>query len=481
MIDLIADLLVPIAQVVAKDPAQINVSKLKSAVLALKGMKELLSLIAEVRSGKSPMELLAGLQTFGEDELLPALCTPQMKDGQKEEVREIACTVAATGLIAGRLKDPVAWALEETPSWSEDKACESIATAIDLSTRAAKDFKDALERMGATDSPLLQLMEAAKEEPISCEKKPLETHRARAALSRMRSIYMTAFDMTVSIKKWRSNGAPSDRAQQMLGWIQTIFEDTGFLLGRGEDPKFVAMLGGFKAIGSIMRGEYADGIRQALVVAGGVSELLPDSKARKYLMLLGDLAQAKTAAEVQTALEGAAAPVGSWRLKRRGFVASISAVVGLHTGAELVLGVKSAATQSSSTHDVGYGLGLMASLGLDLAWPIMNSRSSAGLYFSVLDVGQLAYARLGTVDGAAKDDVTAGSKASFLGVLSPGVYARFGLCRTPFTLGMGFSYAPELRQYLVDTTKRDSDAPKAAFDTMRFGIFLGVDLTLLPF
>jgi hypothetical protein len=250
------------------------------------------------------------------------------------------------------------------------------------------------------------------------------------------------------------------------------------------------------AVEHFARAEWADGGRavlRVLVLLGPVLEQkLKESKQPKKvrraqtdtlrlvvrtLSFLVDAANAKTPEEFRAALDSAAAPLGGWRRKTRGFVASLGAMAGLTAGAELLL-------EGGKARPGAY-IAPQAMLGLDLAAPVCRHckrRSSLGGFVSVLDVGQLASQRLA---GDVKDDLadTMGVEGveekptiGVAQVLSPGLYGRLGIAETPITLLVGFCFVPDLR-----ATRSAAWGPAIDAWVMHVGASLSVDITLFPF
>jgi hypothetical protein len=128
----------------------------------------------------------------------------------------------------------------------------------------------------------------------------------------------------------------------------------------------------------------------------------------------------------------------------------------------------------------GYAAGVFAPVGIDLTWPLSKHHVSMGLFGSVIDVGQVTWARLSDTNDPAnhvKADVS--STVDFGQVLSPGAYLHVSLGHSPITAGLGVSFAPALRRY----TFRSGAGAMPEVDqlsTVRFGAFLAVDITILP-
>lgn len=176
-----------------------------------------------------------------------------------------------------------------------------------------------------------------------------------------------------------------------------------------------------------------------------------------------ELAEAETAEDVEQVLESFAAPVGSYARKRHQIGVSVTALLAAQTGFELY------PTRSRrSLPSVGGLLGFQLSLGLDFTLPL-QSWGSLGLYFPVLNLSPFA-------SFAAGDDLEAEPAFEGASFVSPGLFVRWGIGDTPFVVGGGVSYTPDLRRYdFVGTT----GAPQSEFlGAVQVGLFVGVDATI---
>jgi hypothetical protein len=134
-------------------------------------------------------------------------------------------------------------------------------------------------------------------------------------------------------------------------------------------------------------------------------------------------------------------------------------------------------------------VGLVGALGLDVSFPVRAS--TLGFYVSVVDLGGLlslplgdAAVRLRGADGVERTatlDVT--SRISPEQVLSPGLYFRWGIGRSPFVLAAGASMIPFGRRVQEARAQGDAGATPFSADAsvFRVGAMLAVDLTLFPF
>lgn len=196
-------------------------------------------------------------------------------------------------------------------------------------------------------------------------------------------------------------------------------------------------------------------------------------KLLKYLPLVVDIANAERPEDVQAALQSAAAPVGSWRIKRvEAPIASITAFVGGAAGQEIP--VKGNGKPSTAA------AGAIAALGLDLSL-IGGKYGEGGVLVSLIDVGQLLTT---PVDPSAKQTTDGrysvakgGAQLELVQLLSPGAYLHYGVGDTPLVLGAGYSIAPRLRKYV---TASESETTQDNVTVHRLLVFVGIDVTLFP-
>lgn len=199
-----------------------------------------------------------------------------------------------------------------------------------------------------------------------------------------------------------------------------------------------------------------------------------------------ELAASEDSADVEALLGRVASPVGAYANKQRQFTLSLGALVGVQAGGEYGLGGCRGCENPSSA------LGLLAPFGFDLSAPVgavndtHQRRHNLGLFISVIDLGNLTWSTIRSAYRSDKpEDATASEPAvdveqvpqiGVAQVLSPGAYLRWGIRGTPFTLGVGTSYAPELREARI--WRSDGSEVSQRFSVVRVGAFFAVDTTL---
>jgi hypothetical protein len=283
-----------------------------------------------------------------------------------------------------------------------------------------------------------------------------------------------------------SNNARIPRVGALLTAMGVVFErgvEVAFFDRRGGDR--VTLHEGVPAMyAAVMRGELTEiavHAQRALVVVLPIVGLSPD--VTRGMVLAAEIAQARTPEQIRVALESVVTPPGAWRLKRRRPMLSITGLVGVAGGAEIILasGVSGSAMVPS--------VGLVGALGLDVSFPARSS--TLGFYVSVIDLGALLSLPLGDanvrlrgsdgVERAATLDVT--SRISPEQVLSPGIFFRWGIGRSPFVFAAGASMVPFGRH--VQEARASANASEAVYSAdasvFRLSAMLAVDLTLFPF
>jgi hypothetical protein len=232
-----------------------------------------------------------------------------------------------------------------------------------------------------------------------------------------------------------------------------------------------------QSIGGAVQNDYASVL---VYVTGAVAALVEAKLANKlpadfakYGPFIADVASAKSADDVQHALESAAAPVGASLAKRgaghRGM--AITAFVGVQGGWEV--------TSLSNGDDVwAKQISLYAPVGVDATWGFCKD-SSIGVFVQAIDLGALASLRFHSDSVTPSGSIPVGStvedapQVGFRQVFSPGLYLVYGWDRASF--GIGGSVTPELREVTQDGMLVEHAS------AVRVGAFLAIDVTLFPF
>ena len=216
---------------------------------------------------------------------------------------------------------------------------------------------------------------------------------------------------------------------------------------------------------------------------------------KKYGLFISNVAQAENAQQVKEALDIAALPVGSYKIKRNSFFdISFNAYPGLAAGAEFRSGVPGHNVETTNPI-----LAFTAPVGLGFSWGQVKEKNVADgdstinqfeirelrngkwkslystgrshtLFFSFLDVGAITSFRL--ID----DDTETLPDFDWNNILAPGVYYLSGWKNSPVSMGIGVQYGPHLR-------KIETAGTAAVFDKSLFSVraVLVVDVPIFSF
>jgi hypothetical protein len=220
-----------------------------------------------------------------------------------------------------------------------------------------------------------------------------------------------------------------------------------------------ALRGAWLEVGTSLLGALQDAI--SLPEGDSILGELLD-RLHRYHAIITSIVAARDPDELATTLESLATPVGGWQRKNEdgAFVLSLSAFPGLFGGAEWRWGPYGSVTENGETV-YGAAPTVTFPMGLDFARGVR--RSTIGFFVSVLD--PLAFLQY---DLDADGELPG---AQLLTVLAPGLAVRFGIPKTPFSLGPMLVYRPAFR-----TTEAQVAGPGA--DVIQLGLLLSVDVTL---
>lgn len=192
-------------------------------------------------------------------------------------------------------------------------------------------------------------------------------------------------------------------------------------------------------VGSFSAGSYSDGFSAMLLILNcmadetennqceGWPKLSSENKVpivaiSKNLPLIIALADAKSASDIEVALDAAAAPVGAWRYKRLHSMNSLTGLVGGNLSWERLSG------DGVSDYD-GWSFGLFAPVGIDRSWPTANQKGSNGFLVSIIDVGGLVTTR---ITGDSNSDVaTTEDPVRLKNILSFGLFYHWSIENSP--------------------------------------------------
>jgi hypothetical protein len=179
------------------------------------------------------------------------------------------------------------------------------------------------------------------------------------------------------------------------------------------------------------------------------------STAAKALSFTTALAQAEDGETVEAVLHAYAAPVQSYRGKRKDrFYVALNGYLGMGGGWEISAG------------DTAKFLGVSAPIGVEIGIG-SNKGWSLGAFGQVLDLGALGSFRITADDSELESE----PKVGFAQVFSPGLYAVLGIRGVPLAIGGGWNYAPSLRKVSAN--------PELTENASRWGFFLSIDMPLI--
>ena len=193
----------------------------------------------------------------------------------------------------------------------------------------------------------------------------------------------------------------------------------------------------------------------------------------RYGSFMATIATAKTSDEVESAIEGAALPVGSSRIKRvSDFNVSLNAYAGLFYGTERIQGLDEGAWQAN-VYGVTAPIGVAASWGHRLLFFKTGKKEwSTSLFLSLIDLGTVAAFRF--TDDSTEQIPTIQLKHIF----SPGAFLSLGIPGTPLSFNFGAQAGPNLRKVQVEAGKENEFADNIYW---RFSTSLVVDIPILNF
>jgi hypothetical protein len=173
------------------------------------------------------------------------------------------------------------------------------------------------------------------------------------------------------------------------------------------------------------------------------ASVVVQNRLAKYGSFMASVATAKTPDEVADAIEAAALPVGSSRVKRETlFNVAVQAYVGPFVGYEKIKGVDSG---NINTYGITAPIGVSISKGYSILF--FNSkkhRSSSSIFFSLIDLGAITAFRF-TNDSTEKVPTI-----NLKDIISPGIFYSHGFGKTPLSLNIGYQVGPLLRRVRLD-------------------------------
>lgn len=265
--------------------------------------------------------------------------------------------------------------------------------------------------------------------------------------------------------------------------VETIFKDIPAVKIRQRIIKPVQ--DGIQAFKNIQEKEYALAVIYTanMLVALTSRNDSTDSRTtlalKKYGSFMTSVIAAETRDQMLEALETAALPVGSYRIKRNNFFnIAINTYGGFAVGRHYLKEITSpppsttppsSATASGTTNE-SWLVAPYAPLGISFAWGRnadyvnLKDHGSIGFHVNLIDVGAIALVRL-------SDETASLPEFTWKNLLAPGLSVIWGLPKKVWTLSGGVQVGPELRQVKLDQAKNIIDTKQ-----WRFGVTLSADI-----
>lgn len=163
----------------------------------------------------------------------------------------------------------------------------------------------------------------------------------------------------------------------------------------------------------------------------------------KYGTFMSTIIDAKTSDDVEAAIESAALPAGSARIKREStFNIALNAYCGPYMGYERVydLDPKWMSARKSTVNSYG----LTAPVGISISYggncKKAKNHSSYSLFLSVIDVGAIASFRFSDTTTEVLPTI------QLKNILSPGIFFSYGIPTLPISVNAGWQMGPLLRK-----------------------------------
>lgn len=182
--------------------------------------------------------------------------------------------------------------------------------------------------------------------------------------------------------------------------------------------------------------------------------------------VLVELGSAESSAEVAATLD-AAVPAGGYKSKYRNTAISINGFLGFQGSGEFY----KAGEQSVRAGSIG----MFAPVGLHFSTPLGRKYKHGwylGILASAVDLGAITARKLSDdVSAPTDEEVEEVPPLDLRTLISLGGYVNFGIARSPFTVGIGASYNPALRESTDGTI----------IEATRITGFIAVDITMFSF
>lgn len=184
-----------------------------------------------------------------------------------------------------------------------------------------------------------------------------------------------------------------------------------------------------------------------------------------YGTFMANMVEAETPDQVKAAISAVAVPPGSSSLKRNARLnVGVNGYFGLGFHRETLTSDSLAGNLRRSG---AFGLSVPVGIALSMGQLQIGKREqSFSLFIPVLDLGAVTTYRINQ-----KDLPSDLPKLSFGNLISPGAYLLWNIRKSPFTIGGGAQFGPQLRQVTVDGKRISSSA-------WRYGLTFAIDVPI---
>lgn len=184
-----------------------------------------------------------------------------------------------------------------------------------------------------------------------------------------------------------------------------------------------------------------------------------------YGTFMANLLKANTSEQVKNLLKASTLPPGSSLLKRETiYSASVNSYLGLGLAQERISEIPGIGSPKSFTPS------LSVPIGLTFSWSpnfLFKGNHSLSLFVPILDIGAITAFRF---DTAGEDySVQRLPKFTWSNLLSPGAFLVYNIANSPFSIGLGGQYGPQLRE--INTNNGESVITNSVRWPMMFASF----------
>jgi hypothetical protein len=203
----------------------------------------------------------------------------------------------------------------------------------------------------------------------------------------------------------------------------------------------------------------------------------------RYGTFMSTVATAKNSDDVEKAIEAAALPSGSSRIKRETpFNVSLNAYCGLFAGYERIKGVDQPWIFCKiNSYGVTAPIGVSISTGghsFAFAWPNNEGHWSYSAFISLIDIGAVAAFRFQN-----NDSINQVPTIKLQDIFSPGLFFSVGFPKCPLSLNLGAQVGPNLRNVYVEDKNNPGQYINSYQNNVywRFSASLVVDIPIFNF